>query len=104
MPQEVELLIKILSARGLRDAADLSGLQAAYALPERNVRHPPMQKPGRQTMEPYCICEIMGRDDPDAPTVRTESLIDEDSPQWNYKKKMVIIEGRHFDLHGELEG
>lgn len=94
MPQEVELLIKILSARGLRDAApDLFGLQAAYALPHRDVSHPPMQKPGRQTMEPYCICEIMGRDDGDAPSVRTAPLAEEDSPQWNHKKKMVILEG-----------
>jgi len=73
MPQEVDLLIKVLSARGLRDAApDLFN---------------------ETIVEPYCLCEIMGRDDPGAPSFRTKSLINEDRPQWNETSRMLIEQG-----------
>lgn len=73
MAQEVRLLINIVSAHVLRNAApDL------------------FQK---TIVEPYCICEIMGREDPNAPTFRTKSRPNGDAPLWNEVTQIVIEQG-----------
>eukprot|EP00435_Cladocopium_sp_Y103_P059486 s244_g21.t1 len=54
-------------------------------------------------IEMYCICEIMGRDDADAPSVRTEPLAEEDSPQWNHKTPSAVSKRLLGDFMGYLD-
>eukprot|EP00931_Biecheleriopsis_adriatica_P005213 TRINITY_DN106745_c0_g1_i1.p1 TRINITY_DN106745_c0_g1~~TRINITY_DN106745_c0_g1_i1.p1 ORF type:complete len:1306 (-),score=323.81 TRINITY_DN106745_c0_g1_i1:42-3959(-) len=69
---EVEILIKILGARGLREVNP--------ALFEGAI------------VEPYCICEIMGHDEP---SFRTRAASNsEDAPTWNEATQMTLDEGQ----------
>ncbi|CAJ1350900.1 unnamed protein product, partial [Effrenium voratum] len=73
MPQEVELAVRILQARGLREV------------------NPELFD--KALVEAYCLCEIFGRDDERAPSFRTRSVSNEDSPKWNASTQMVIEQG-----------
>lgn len=67
---QVALQIRLLSARGLREVA-----------PELFARG---------AVQPYCLCEVMGRDEP---SFRTRAVDEGDSPTWDESTEMVIEEG-----------
>ncbi|CAE7827028.1 l(1)G0020 [Symbiodinium sp. CCMP2592] len=67
---QVALQIRLLSARGLREVA-----------PELFARG---------AVQPYCLCEVMGRDEP---SFRTRAVDEGDTPTWDESTEMVIEEG-----------
>ncbi|OLP97759.1 hypothetical protein AK812_SmicGene19862 [Symbiodinium microadriaticum] len=70
LTNHVALQIRLLSARGLREVA-----------PELFARG---------AVQPYCLCEVMGRDEP---SFRTRAVDEGDSPTWDESTEMVIEEG-----------